>query len=221
MGSQIARLDALEILDSRGKPTVQVRIILQDGTEAIAAVPSGASTSVNEAVELRDGDPTRYAGLGVQRAVGNVTHQIAAALVGMDATDQEAIDQRLIGLDGTASKAILGANAILGVSMAVARAAAQSCGLPLYRYLARRDANRLPVPFLNVINGGKHAPNRLEFQEFMIVPHGAPSFSEAMRYAAETYAALRDLLSDAGMTVSVGDEGGSRPTCSGTKMLAK
>jgi enolase len=211
MSANIERLTASEILDSRGKPTVAVKLQLADGTSVEAAVPSGASTSVNEAVELRDNVARRYNGQGVLRAVANVNDTIASALRGKSVLDQAEIDQFLIDLDGTENKSKLGANAILGVSMAVARAGARASGLPLFRYLGGERANLLPVPMLNVINGGKHAPNNLEFQEFMIVPHGARSFAEALRYGAETYAALKKLLSDEGYSVSVGDEGGFAP----------
>jgi enolase len=211
MSATIERLTASEILDSRGKPTVAVTLELAEGIRVEAAVPSGASTSINEAVELRDNVPRRYNGQGVLRAVANVNETIASALKGKSVLDQAEIDQFLIDLDGTENKSKLGANAILGVSMAVARAAAKASGVPLFRYLGGERANLLPVPMLNVINGGKHAPNNLEFQEFMIVPHGAPTFAEALRYGAETYDALKKLLSDAGLSVSVGDEGGFAP----------
>jgi enolase len=211
MASTIASLDALEILDSRGNPTVQVTVALQNGIHATASVPSGASTSQNEAHELRDGDDGRYAGRGVRQAVTHVTHTIRRALVGRDPTAQAEIDQLLIELDGTHDKSDLGANAILGTSMAVARVAANALGTPLYRYLGGAEANRLPVPLMNVINGGKHAGNRLEFQEFMIVPHGAPTFSEAVRWAAETFHVLKAILLDKGYSASVGDEGGFAP----------
>jgi enolase len=206
----IADIDALEILDSRGNPTLQVAVTLESGLVAVAGVPSGASTGMHEAAELRDGG-TRYGGRGVRRAVDNVRQGIRSALVGLDVTDQAEIDRTLIDLDGTPNKARLGANAIIGASMAVARAGAASAGLPLYRYLGGADACRLPVPMMNVINGGKHAANRLEFQEFMIVPHGAPSFTEAVRYGAETFHALKSLLEARGFATGVGDEGGFAP----------
>jgi enolase len=209
--TELTRLDALEILDSRGFPTLMVTATLTDGTRASASVPSGASTGANEAVELRDGDPQRYAGKGVLGAVGNVDGPLADALRGMDVSDQAAIDQRLIEADGTPNKARLGANAILGASMAIARASAMSRGVPLYRSLDATDAALLPMPCMNVLNGGKHADSSLDFQEFMIVPVGAPSSGEAMRYGAETYAALRDILHHRGLATSVGDEGGFAP----------
>ncbi len=208
---KIQNVDALEILDSRGNPTVQVEVTLEDGATGVARVPSGASTGQHEAVELRDGDARRYAGLGVLKAVENVRAALAPALAGMDATRQAEIDARLIEADGTPNKARLGANAILGVSMAAARAAAQSLRLPLYRYLGGPAARRLPVPMMNVVNGGKHAGNRLDFQEFMIVPHGAPDFREALRYGVETFKALKKTLEARGLPTAVGDEGGFAP----------
>lgn len=209
--TSIARLDALEILDSRGHPTLMVTATLADGTVATASVPSGASTGANEAVELRDGDPHRYGGKGVLGAIGNVEGAIADALRGRNAADQSDVDQRMIDLDGTGNKARLGANAILGASMALARAAVISTRTTLYRSLGDANAALLPMPCMNVLNGGKHADSSLDFQEFMIVPVGAPSFGEAMRYGAETYAALRDILHERGLTTSVGDEGGFAP----------
>src|ERR1700754_4608736 len=185
-----------EILDSRGNPTVEGAFVLEDGSLGSAAVPSGASTGAHEAVELRDGDKGRYLGKGVTRAVGNVNDVITEALVGLDATDQVAIDQLLIELDGTPNKAKLGANAMLAVSLAVARAAADSSGLPLYRYLGGSNARVLPVPLMNVINGGKHADNTIDFQEFMVVPIGAPSFKEALRMGAEVFHHLKKVLHD-------------------------
>jgi enolase len=185
-------------------------VTLEGGVAATAGVPSGASTGIHEAVELRDGGP-RYGGRGVRRAVENVRAEIGGALKGMDVTRQSEIDRTLIALDGSANKSRLGANAIIGVSMAVARAAAASEGVPLYRYLGGPEAHRLPVPMMNVINGGKHAANRLEFQEFMIVPHGAPTFAEAVRYGAETFHALKGLLETRGFATGVGDEGGFAP----------
>ena len=208
---KIENIDALEILDSRGNPTVQVEVTLADGTTGVARVPSGASTGQHEAVELRDGDKSRYGGLGVLKAVDNVCTILGPALAGMNAARQTDIDARMIEADGTPNKAKLGANAILGVSMAVARAAAQSLGLPLYRYLGGPAARRLPVPMMNVINGGKHADNKLDFQEFMIVPHGAPDFREALRYGVETFKALKKILEKRGLTTAVGDEGGFAP----------
>ncbi|HVO17882.1 MAG TPA: phosphopyruvate hydratase [Anaeromyxobacter sp.] len=207
----IAKVKAREILDSRGNPTVEVDVQLEDGSTGRAGVPSGASTGTREALELRDGDKKRFGGKGVSRAVGNVNQAIAPALVGTDALDQGAVDARLLALDGTANKDKLGANAILGVSMAVARAAADSRDLPLYRYLGGVDARLLPVPMLNVLNGGAHADNSVDFQEFMIAPVGAPSFQEAMRWAAECYQALKSTLKSKGLGTGVGDEGGFAP----------
>jgi enolase len=210
MTHKIADIDALEILDSRGNPTLQVAVTLDSGVTAVAGVPSGASTGQYEAKELRDGGH-RYGGRGVTRAVDNVRQGIRAALLGRDVTRQTDIDQSLIELDGTSDKSNLGANAIIGVSMAAARAAAIAVGLPLYAYLGGAAARRLPTPMMNVINGGKHAANRLEFQEFMIVPHGAPTFAEALRYGAETFHALKGLLESRGLSTGVGDEGGFAP----------
>lgn len=209
--SKITSVRALEILDSRGNPTLKVTVSLDDGTIAQASVPSGASTGINEAVELRDGDQKRYGGKGVLKAAANVEHIIAPALAGKDPSDQAGIDSILIGLDGTPNKANLGANATVGVSMAVAKTAAQSFGLPLYAGLAGPDRPRLPVPMMNVLNGGKHADNSLDFQEFMIVPAGAPNFREALRYAAETFHALKTVLKKKGYSTGVGDEGGFAP----------
>jgi enolase len=207
----ITTMQAWEILDSRGLPTIAVEVSLAGGARGTAAVPSGASTGLREAVELRDGDPHRFRGKGVQRAVRNVLETIAPAVRGRDAGRHAEIDRHLCKLDGTPNKERLGANAILAVSMAVARAAAAAKGQPLYRYLGGPDAVLLPVPMLNVINGGRHALNHLDFQEFMIVPHGAPTFAEAMRMAAETYHELRDLLAHRGLGTAVGDEGGFAP----------
>ncbi len=207
----IASIRAREILDSRGNPTVEVDVRLEDGSTGRAAVPSGASTGSREAVELRDGDPRRYGGKGVLRAVENVNDPIAAALRGTDALDQAAVDGRLRALDGTENKRRLGANAILGVSLAVARAAACSAGVPLYRYLGGEEATLLPVPMFNVLNGGAHADTSVDLQEFMIAPVGAPSFREALRMGAETYHALKAVLREAGYGTSVGDEGGFAP----------
>ena len=209
--SQIARLQALEILDSRGNPTLSVTVTLTDGNSATASVPSGASTGLHEAVELRDDDRNRYGGKGVRRAAAHVEGEIADALMGLDARAQSDIDHVMIALDGTDTKGRLGGNAILGVSIAVARASALAQGRPLYRSLNDADDYLLPVPCMNVLNGGKHADSSLDFQEFMIVPHGAPGFAEAVRYGAETYAALRSLLHDRGLATSVGDEGGFAP----------
>jgi enolase len=215
MKSQIQTITAHEILDSRGVPTVRVRVVLADGSTGASAVPSGASTGENEATELRDGDPKRYLGKGVRQAVANVNGEIAMALRGSDALAQAAIDRALIALDGTPNKSRLGANAILGVSQAVARAAAAACGLPLYAYLGGVGAVRLPVPMMNVLNGGKHADSSLDFQEFMIMPKGAPSFAEALRYGAETFQALKKILHQKGYATSVGDEGGFAPQLKG------
>ena len=208
--SRIKKLDALEILDSRGNPTVQATVLLESGACGVAKVPSGASTGKREAVELRDGDKSRYGGKGVQKAVANAVGEIQPAVLGME-TDQAALDAKLIALDGTPNKARLGANAILGVSIAVARAAAAEKGIPLYRYLSDKETYVLPVPMLNVLNGGRHADNNVDFQEFMIVPVGAPSFAEALRAAAETFQALKSILHSKGYETSVGDEGGFAP----------
>ena len=208
--STIELVRAREVLDSRGNPTVEVEVGLLDGTLGRAAVPSGASTGEAEAVELRDGGD-RYLGKGVQRAVANVHETIAPALLGLDATRQREIDALLLELDGTDNKANLGANAILGVSMAVAKAAAASSGLPLYSYLGGPNAHVLPVPCMNVLNGGSHADSNVDFQEFMIVPLGAPSFREALRMGAETYHKLKKVLHDRGLSTGLGDEGGFAP----------
>lgn len=207
----IESIFALEILDSRGNPTVQVTVRLDSGTMSVAAVPSGASTGDKEAVELRDGNKSRYSGKGVQKAVANVLQEIGPMLAGSSVFDQTLIDQRMIELDGTQNKARLGANAILGVSMAIARAAAQELKLPLYRYLGGVDATILPVPMMNVLNGGKHADNNVDFQEYMIVPLGAKSFSEALQWATETFHALKSVLHQKGYSTAVGDEGGFAP----------
>lgn len=207
----ITRISAHEILDSRGHPTLSVTIALGDGAEISASVPSGASTGANEAVELRDGDVARYSGRGVRQAVAHVEGTIASALLGCDVRDQEAVDRILIELDGTPNKGRLGANAIIGVSMATARAAARVEGVPLYERMGGEEACLLPMPAMNVLNGGKHADSGLDFQEFMIVPVGAPSFSEALRYGAETYAAIRTILQRRGLKAAVGDEGGFAP----------
>jgi len=209
--TRIASVQALEILDSRGNPTVRVRLSLDDGTVATSSVPSGASTGEHEAVELRDGDKARYGGKGVRKAVANVVERIAPALIGRDPARQGEIDALMISLDGTPNKGALGANAILGVSMAVARAAAKAARLPLYAYLGGVGATRLPVPMMNIVNGGKHAENSVDFQEFMVMPIGAPSFAEALRYGAETFHALAELLKGKGYATSVGDEGGFAP----------
>ncbi len=208
--SSIAAIRAREILDSRGNPTVEAEVTLAGGAFGRAAVPSGASTGALEAVELRDGG-ARYGGKGVERAVAHVNETIAPALVGADAFDQEAIDQAMLDLDGTPNKAKLGANAILAVSLAVARAAAVDAGLPLFRYLGGPGARVLPVPFLNVLNGGAHAANSVDIQEFMVVPAGFPSFREALRAGVEVYHALRKVLAGRGLSTNVGDEGGFAP----------
>lgn len=212
MNTRIQTIHAREILDSRGNPTVEVEITLDGGAMGRAAVPSGASTGVHEALELRDGDKSRYGGKGVKKAVGHVNGEMAAALTGLDALDQGAVDRAMLALDGTPNKAKLGANAILGVSLAVARAAATACGLPLFRYLGGATACRLPVPMFNILNGGVHANwQGTDLQEFMIAPVGAPSFAEALRWGAEVYHALKRVLKDAGHSTSVGDEGGFAP----------
>src|SRR5581483_6000456 len=208
---QIKAIQAREILDSRGNPTIEVETTLIDGTSARAAVPSGASTGGHEAVELRDGDPNRYGGKGVLRAVANVNETIAPRLVGIDCCEQESIDETLIALDGTPNKSRLGANAILGVSLAVARVDAQQSGEPFYRHLGGAGANLLPVPMFNILNGGRHARGGVDFQEFMVMPIGAPSFSEALRWGAEVYHALGRLLESRGLATNVGDEGGFAP----------
>jgi len=210
MKTQIRSVSALEILDSRGNPTVKTFVELEDGTKGSASVPSGASTGENEAVELRDGGE-RYGGKGVEKAVENVNTEIANAVTGLDAAAQKAIDRLMIELDGTENKSRLGANAILGVSMAVARAAATSLGLSLYKYLGGADAVRVPVPCMNIVNGGEHADNSVDFQEFMAVPHGAPTFREGLRYVAETFHVLKSILKSRGLSTGVGDEGGFAP----------
>jgi enolase len=209
--SKISSITAQEILDSRGNPTVRVHLTLDNEIKVSASVPSGASTGEHEAVELRDGDKLRYGGKGVLKAVANVNDIIAPKLIGQDPTRQGVIDALLQTFDGTPNKAKLGANAILGVSMAVARAAAQTEKLPLYAYLGGKKAHRLPVPMMNIINGGKHASNSVDFQEFMIMPVGAPTFAEALRYGAETFHALAKILEKRGYATSVGDEGGFAP----------
>jgi enolase len=211
MSAIITNVRALEILDSRGNPTVRVKLELECGIRVDASVPSGASTGENEAVELRDGDKGRYGGKGVLQAVQNVNDVIAPAVIGMDCREQIAIDRAMIELDGTPNKAKLGANAILGVSMAVAKAAAEYCDLPLYSYLGGPAARTLPVPMMNILNGGKHAENSVDFQEFMVFPLGAPSFREALRMGAETFHALKGILKKKGYAVGVGDEGGFAP----------
>lgn len=211
MANQIAAINALEILDSRGNPTVRVKVRLDNGISVSASVPSGASTGENEALELRDGDKKRYGGKGVLVAVANVNGQIAPRLIGEVVTKQAEIDRIMIELDGTPTKARLGANAILGVSMAVAKAAAISESLPLYSYLGGKGAGRLPIPMMNILNGGKHADNSVDFQEFMVMPIGAPTFAEALRYGAETFHALKKILGQKGYVTNVGDEGGFAP----------
>lgn len=207
---RIRAIDALEVIDSRGNPTVEARVHLDDGTTAEALVPSGASTGEREATELRDGGK-RYGGKGVLKAVANVNTEINAALSGRDVDDQAALDRRMIDLDGTPNKSRLGANAILGVSMAAARAAARAEGVPLYRHLGGDSAALLPVPCLNVINGGRHADNTVDFQEFKIAPHNAPTFAEALRMGIETFHALKALLKSQGKSTGIGDEGGFAP----------
>ncbi|HSQ36506.1 MAG TPA: phosphopyruvate hydratase [Acidimicrobiia bacterium] len=207
---QIAQVRAREILDSRGNPTVEAEVLLAGGAFGRAAVPSGASTGALEAIELRDGGG-RFGGKGVERAVGHVNERIAPAVVGMDATNQEAVDQVMIDLDATPNKAALGANAILAVSLATARAAAAACGLPLFRYLGGPSARVLPVPMLNVLNGGVHAANSVDIQEFMVVPAGLPTYREALRAGVEVYHALKEVLKGRGLGTNVGDEGGFAP----------
>lgn len=209
--SEILEIKAREIIDSRGNPTVEVDVILECGSLGRAAVPSGASTGEYEAVELRDGDKKRYLGKGVLKAVDNVNSIIAPKLEGMESVDQVLIDKTMIELDGTKNKAKLGANAILAVSLAVAKASAESCGLPLYTYLGGPLGNTLPLPMANIINGGKHADNKIDFQEFMVMPVGAPSIKEAVRYVAEVFHALKSVLKSKGKNTAVGDEGGFAP----------
>ncbi|MGB2601463.1 MAG: phosphopyruvate hydratase [Candidatus Omnitrophota bacterium] len=211
MSTKIKEVKAREIMDSRGNPTVEVDVLLEDGSFGRAAVPSGASTGEHEAVELRDGDKTRYMGKGVTKAVDNVNGEIASKVTGMDATDQEAVDKALIKLDGTPNKGRLGANAILGVSLATAKAAAASKGLPLFKYIGGEDANMLPIPMMNIINGGEHADNNVDLQEFMAMPVGASSFKEALRMGSEVFHHLKKILHSMGLATSVGDEGGFAP----------
>jgi len=215
--SKIKSIKASEILDSRGSPTIAATVVLDSGTIGSAAVPSGASTGKYEAIELRDGDKTRFNGLGVLKAVNNVNKDIAAALNGMDANGQETIDNIMIKLDGTADKSHLGANAILGVSLAVAHAAANDAKKPLYRYLNDTKTYTLPVPMLNILNGGKHATNSTDLQEFMVVPAGAKTFHDALRMGAEVYQALKKVLKDKGLNTNVGDEGGFAPSLPSNK----
>ncbi|MHA1572027.1 MAG: phosphopyruvate hydratase [Alphaproteobacteria bacterium] len=213
----ILDISAREILDSRGNPTIEVDVVLESGASGRAAVPSGASTGKHEAVELRDGDKQRYSGKGVLKAVASVHGEIFDVLSGLDAEDQVAIDQKMIALDGTPNKKRLGANAILGVSLAVAKAAADDAGLPLYRYVGGANARTLPVPLMNVVNGGVHADNAIDIQEFMIVPVAAPSLAEAVRMGAEVFHALKAKLKKAGLGTNVGDEGGFAPQLKGTR----
>jgi enolase len=213
----IESVKAREILDSRGNPTVEVEVILVDGSTGVAAVPSGASTGKHEAVELRDGDKTRYGGLGVLKAVEHVNTEIASAIAGVSPLEQAAIDQRLIELDGTTNKARLGANAILGTSLALAKAAANFRAVPLYGYLGGAKAKQLPIPMLNILNGGKHASDSVDFQEFMIVPLGAADFHKAMQISSEVYHSLRKVLEDKRLSTNVGDEGGFAPGLSSNK----
>ena len=213
----IVDVHARQILDSRGNPTVEVDVTLEDGSMGRAAVPSGASTGAHEAVELRDGDTSQWGGKGVGKAVRAANGELAEAVVGMDAEDQAAIDAEMIALDGSDNKARLGANAILGVSLATAKAAADALGLPLYRYVGGIDANLLPVPMMNILNGGAHADNGIDFQEFMVVPVGAPSFAEALRCGAEIFHALKSALHSAGLATAVGDEGGFAPNIASSR----
>jgi enolase len=212
MNTRIRSVYGFEILDSRGNPTVRTYVELEDGTKTYASVPSGASTGQNEALELRDGD-RRYAGKGVQKAVENINTKIADTIIGMNVIEQKNIDYKMIELDGTENKSTLGANAILGVSMSVAKAAAISSGVPLYEYLGGTNAVRIPVPCMNILNGGEHADNSVDFQEFMLVPHGAPTFTEGLRYVSETFHVLKGILNKKGLATSVGDEGGFAPNC--------
>ena len=213
----IEQVGAREILDSRGNPTVEVEVALDDGTLARAAVPSGASTGEHEAHELRDGDPLRFGGRGVEKAVSAVLDEIGPELVGMEAVDQRLVDQRLVDLDGTPAKSRLGANALLGVSLAVAKAAAESSGLELFRYVGGPNAHVLPVPMMNIINGGAHADTSVDVQEFMIAPVGADSFKEALRWGAEVYHALKSVLKTKKLATGLGDEGGFAPDLPGTR----
>ena len=210
--SAIVDIVGREILDSRGNPTVECDVLLESGVMGRAAVPSGASTGSREAIELRDGDKSRYLGKGVLRACENINTEISEAVMGLDASEQAFLDRTMIDLDGTENKSRMGANAMLAVSMAVAKAAAEEAGLPLYRYFGGSGAMQMPVPMMNVINGGAHADNNLDIQEFMIIPVGAPSFREAMRYGAEVFHTLKKILHDKGLTTAVGDEGGFAPS---------
>ena len=213
--SAIVDIVGREILDSRGNPTVECDVLLESGTMGRAAVPSGASTGSREAIELRDGDKSRYLGRGVLKAVEHINTEISEAVLGLDASEQAFLDKTLIDLDGTENKSRLGANAMLAVSMAVARAAAEESGLPLYRYFGGMGGMQMPVPMMNVINGGEHANNNLDLQEFMIIPVGAPTFREALRYGAEVFHALKKILHDKGISTAVGDEGGFAPKVDG------
>jgi len=213
--SEIMQVHGREVLDSRGNPTIEVEVILDEGVMGRAIVPSGASTGAHEAVELRDGDKKRYGGKGVLQAVENVNEILAPELIGVDALEQVAIDELMIEIDGTENKGKLGANAILGISLAVAKAAAESLGLPLYRYLGGVSARTLPVPMMNILNGGKHAANSTDFQEFMVMPVGAPTFSEGVRWGTEIYQSLKKVLHDSGHSTNVGDEGGFAPSLGG------
>jgi enolase 1/2/3 len=217
MSTKITRVQARQVIDSRGNPTVEADVYVASGARGRAAVPSGASTGEHEALELRDGDKSKYLGKGVLKAVANATGELAKAVVGFDAGDQRGLDQRMIELDGTPTKSRLGANAILAISMAAARAAAFALNLPLYRYLARystdRSANLLPVPMMNILNGGAHADNSVDLQEFMVMPIGAPSFSEGLRWGVEVFHALKAALKKHGYSTAVGDEGGFAPNC--------
>ena len=212
MSTTIVHVSGREILDSRGNPTVEATVVLEDGSVGQAQVPSGASTGEHEAVELRDGDDARYGGKGVLKAVEYIHEAIAEGVIGLDALDQEELDQAMIDLDGTPNKGKLGANAILAVSMAGAKAAAEACGLPLFRYLGGASAHVLPVPMMNILNGGKHADNNVDFQEFMIQPWGAPNVREAVRWGAEVFHTLKKVLTERGYNTAVGDEGGFAPT---------
>jgi len=217
MSNKIASVRAFEILDSRGNPTISVTVTLEGGATGHAAVPSGASTGIHEALELRDKDPKRYGGKGVLTAVANVHEKIAPAVTGMTSDDQRAIDEKMIELDGTPNKASLGANAMLGVSLAVAHAAAAHAGMPLYRHLGGNEATLLPLPLLNVLNGGRHAEGSTDFQEFMLAPVGAPTFAEALRWSTEVYHALAKILHERGLPTTLGDEGGFAPPLKGNE----
>ena len=221
MNTLIADIYAREIMDSRGNPTVEVEVYREDGSMGRAQVPSGASTGAHEAVELRDNDPQRYKGKGVLNAVDNVNDEIAEILIGMDAMDQTLIDNTMLLIDGTSNKSKLGANAILGVSMAVAKAAAQSLGMPLYKYLGGINAKQLPVPMMNILNGGAHADNNVDIQEFMIMPVGADSFSEALRMCSEIYHTLKSVLKAKGLSTAIGDEGGFAPNLASNEEAIK